>query len=303
MVTTVLGQRTSRGGWALVAGATVVLIGCASLAKDERSDQLTIAQSSSNDFKAVAFEQTTGLAAYEFMKQPFKVEWIDCKTSKPRGTIFAMHRDRAGFEDKKFCDGWIAQTFLSQGFDVITVNRPGYGDSDGVVDFAGAQSMVALATGLKAALAKGANPKPVEGVWGYSTGASAAALYAKSHPGLKFLILGGGIYDYEQTLKETSDDYIRKDIEAIQKTGGAKAMEDRSVAYDVSGLPPVIVMYHGKLDTSAPLEQAKAFNDGLLSSGGYKVNYQVIEGVTHEMPWTQHRKILEILLRSTSQAG
>lgn len=280
-----------------------VLSGCASLGKEEKTDQLTLAETSAVDFKNVAYDEVKGLAEYTFGGAPQKAEWINCKAKAPRFSIFVVHSDRAGYEDEKFCDGWIAQTFLSQGFDVITVNRPGYGASTGKVDFAGEQSMAAMAAGLKDAVAKGKNAKPVDGLWGYSTGASAAALFAKKNPGFRYLIVGGGIYDYETALKQTTDSYLKADIEAIHKTGGDKAMEDRSIGYDVSGLPKQIAVYHGKQDTSAPLSQAKAFNDALESNGDYKVTYQVIEGVAHDMPWTHHRKILEILSYSVASAN
>lgn len=296
-------QTLGRYGLCFAWFAGCALAGCASLARNDKTEQLTIAETSEIDYTPIAFDQLTGLASYKFQAAANKVEWIACKGrsgKKAAGVILVMHRDRAGFEDKKFCEGWIAQTFLSQSLDVVTINRPGYGESTGVVDFSGKQSMAALDAGLAAALAK-AGLAGIDGIWGYSTGAAAAALFSKHHPAARFLILGGGIYDYEQTLKETTDDYIRKDIEAIKATGGDVAIEDRSVGYDVTGLPAQISIYHAKQDKSAPLSQAKAFVDALSSSGGYRVSYQVIEGVAHEMPWTHHRKILEVLAHSLTQ--
>jgi dipeptidyl aminopeptidase/acylaminoacyl peptidase len=276
----------------------LALSGCATLAADKTKERLSEAQASAGDFKAVPFTEATGVATYTYAKRPQKVEWIDCKLAKPAGTIFVAHRDRAGFAAHKFCAGWIAQAFLSQGLDVVTVNRPGYGGSTGVVDFSGKQSMEAMEAGLKAALAAAKNPNGIDGIWGYATGASAAALFARHHQGFKYMILGGGVYDYEQTLKATTDTYLKTEIARIEKTGGVTAIEDRSVAYDVSGLPPRIAIYHGKRDTSAPLQQAKAFSDALESNGSYKVSYQEIDGEAHEMPWTHHRKILEVMARA-----
>lgn len=286
---------------------TMISLGCASLGEQPGdAEPLTISETSATDFKPVPFDQVAGLADYQWQEAAQKVEWIDCKAKTPqetRGTILAMHSDRAGFEDKRFCEGWIAQAFLSQGYDVVTVNRPGYGDSTGVVDFSGEQSMAALEVGVKAAMAQGQNAKSIEGVWGYSTGATAAALYAKRFPaGIKYLLLGGGIYDYEITLKETTDDYLKTDIQQILKTGGNTAMEERSIAYDVSGLPAVMALYHGKSDTTAPLHQAKAFADSLEGSGNYKVVWQVVEGVAHQIPWVHHRKILEVIVHSLPTA-
>lgn len=278
---------------------TVALSGCATLAeKDE--PKLTISDTSEVEFAPVAFQPVEGLADYKVGTMPYKAEWMNCKATKPKATILVMHSDRAGFEKGKFCNGWVAQTFLSQSFDVITVNRPGYGASTGTPDFTGAQSLVAVPAAVADALAKGKNAKPVTGIWGYDTGATAAALVSRKLKGLKFLILGGGIYDFEEAYKVTKDSYLKKDIEAMRKTGGEKAIEDRSIAYDVSGLPHTISIYHGKQDVAVPPSQAKAFADSLESAGSYKVSFQVIDGVSHDVPWANHRKILEVLAHTAN---
>lgn len=280
------------------------LTGCASLGSDQKSGQLSFADVSAADLKPVAVTQDVGVAEYAFGGAPQKAEWIDCKVKTPAlATILVFHKDRAGWEKERFCEGWIAQSFLSQGFDVVAVNRPGYGLSTGSPDFTGEQSLAAVDAALKDALAKGKNTTPVTGLWGYSTGATAAALYAKHAPGFKFIILGGGIYDFEETLKSTQDDYVRKDIEQMQKTGGTKALEDRSVGYDVAGLPKTVAIYHGKLDKSAPLAQAQAFADSLASNGAYSVTFQTLDGIGNDIPWAQHWKILEVLARTATGAG
>ncbi len=276
--------------------------GCASLGGQGDKNSLTLTDTSVDEFKPVPVDQIVGMAAYDFTGKKESVEWIACRGKKPAGTLFVMHRDRAGYDRADFCQGWIAQSFVSQGFDVISVNRPGYGASTGTPDFSGAQSMAALDSGLKGALATAQPPKPLVGIWGYSTGATAAALFAKHAPRFQFMILGGGVYDFEETLKHTQDGYIKADIETIQKTGGSKALEDRSIGYDVAGLPKKIAIYHGKLDTAAPLQQAKAFADSLAGSQ-YDANFQAIEGVDHEIPWMHHRKILEILAHAFAPGG
>lgn len=280
------------------------LSGCASLGSDRKKDTLNVADLSSDDLKPVTVTQETGVADYTYAGTPQKAEWIDCKVKgTPQATLLLMHRDRAGWETDKYCEGWIAQSFLSQGFDVIAVNRPGYGHSSGEVDFSGAQSLAAIDAGVKAAQAKVKNAKPLTGIWGYSTGATAAALYAKHAGTFRFAILGGGIYDFEETLKQTQDDYVKKDIEQMQKTGGNKALEDRSIGYDVGGLPKVIAIYHGKGDKTAPMSQAQAFSDSLASNGAYNVTFQPLDGVEHEIPWQQHWKVLEVLAHAAAVAG
>ncbi len=283
----------------ILAAVSVAATACATLA-EKIEPNLTISDTSEVEFAPVAFQPVDGLASYKFGNMPYKAEWMNCKATKPKATILVMHSDRAGFEKGKFCNGWMAQTFLSQGFDVITVNRPGYGSSTGTPDFVGEQSLAAVPAAVTDALAKGKNAKPVTGIWGYDTGATGAALVSRKIKGIKFLILGGGIYDFDDAGKQTKDSYLKKDIEAIRATGGEKAIEDRSVAYDVAGLPQTISIYHGKQDTAVSPAQAKAFADSLESSGHYAVSFQVIDGVSHEIPWTNHRKILEVLAHTAS---
>lgn len=283
----------------LLAGQALGLAGCATLAQKDEPN-LTISDTSEVEFAPVAFQPVEGLADYKFANMPHKAEWVNCKATKAKATILVMHSEHAPFEKGKFCNAWVAQTFLSQSYDVISVNRPGYGASTGTPDVAGEQSLAATTAAVADALAKGKNAKPVTGIWGYDTGATAAALASKKLKGIKFLILGGGVYDFDDADKQTKDGTLKKDIEGVRKAGGEKAIEDRSVAYDVAGLPPVISIYHGKQDTTVPPTQAKAFADSLESAGKYKVGFQVIDGVAHDIPWTNHRKILEVLALSAN---
>jgi hypothetical protein len=285
---------------AAASGGIVVLqlvSGCASLVTSEQDDVLASSDvATEKDFKPVGYTQTAGLADYAFRGKPYKAQWLVCRAKKPaRASVLAVHRDRAGYEPAKFCGGWIAQAFLSKGLDVVAVNRPGYGQSTGVADFGGEQSMAAMSAGLAAAVAKAPLAGPPAGIWAQSTGAIAAGLFAKKQQGFKWAVFGGGVYDLEQTLDKTTDAYLKQDIAAIQKTGGTPAMESRSIGYDPSGMPPRIAIYHAKDDTSAPIDQAKAFADTLESAGSYKVTYQAIDG-DQNLPWTRQRQVLELLL-------
>lgn len=272
---------------------SLALTGCATLNNENHAD-INQMDTSEAQFKDTAYSVASGMADYTFAGGPQKAEWVVCKLKSPKSAIIVMHSDRAGYDKSKFCPGWVAQSFLSKGFDVIMVNRPGYGASTGSPEFAGAQSMAAVVAGVKEGVDKGHALAPT-GIWGYSSGATAAALVSRKIKGLQFALLGGGIYDLDDTLKKTADAYIKSDIETIKRTGGNAAIEDRSIAYDVSGLPKTMLIYHGKQDTSVPPSEAKAFSDALESSGDYKVKLQIIDGVSHVIPWAQHRKIVEVM--------
>ena len=274
---------------------TLLLAACATLGTTTDDDKLTIADTSDSLIQDVKFASQTGNAKYTYKDQSFQAQWIACSTDDAKATVLAMHRDRRGYDPKTFCQGWIAQAFLSEGMNVITVNRPGFAGSTGVADFAGAQSMAAITAGVEAAKGKGASSPT--GIWGYSSGATAASLFSREIDGLKYLILGGGVYDLDETMNVTKDSYLKKEIKAIYKTGGDLALEDRSIAYDVEGLPKRIVLYHGKQDKAVPTSQANTFRDTLVSSE-YKASIQVIDGVSHQIPVGTHQKIIKVLARS-----
>ncbi len=268
----------------------IISVGCASL-DTPQENSLTLSDSSTSTFEPIPYTDIRKELSYKWGNRSEKVEWMGCVAKKSKATVLLMHADRAGFDHKTFCSSWMAQPFLAQGFDVVGVNRPGYGASTGRPDFTGEQSMVAIPEALKNVTM----PYPITGIWGYSTGASAAGLIARKVGGFKFAILGGGLYDYHEVYRLTADDYIRKDLAVILKTAGDKGFEDRSISYELKGFPPKISIYHGKGDKSAPLAQAQAFADSLASHGEYAVSFQVIDGLSHEIPWQHHRKLLEVL--------
>lgn len=284
----------------LLTAGLIASVGCANLPKGSQQE-LEVKEKIAEGFAPVAFVAASSVVPFTYKGQIAHGEWIACKANSSKATALLMHSDRAGYAKEKFCAGWVAQTFLASGYDVVTVNRPGYGGSDGEPDFIGAESMLSLGVVLPAAITAAGLPHPVSLVWGYDTGATAAALAAKKLSGIKTAILGGGVYDYDDTLRTTGDDYLRTDLTAIKRAGGDKAFEDRSVAYDLNGLPGNIVIYHGTNDKAVPLAQAKAFHDSLVSNGHFRVTYQVVVGQGHDLPWLYHRQLLEAMLKQSAQ--
>ena len=270
---------------------------CASL-HEEPSQTEHISVDSAADFKPAEYVSATGLGDYQTGVTKAKGEWISCRLKNARATVLLMHGDHQGYDPVRFCHGWHAQAFLASGYDVVTINRPGFGASSGAADFTGERSIAAVLAVLPVAIKTASLPHPVTGVWGYGSAATAAAIVSKHLKGLNFMILGGGIYDYEEALRTSTDPATKADIESIKALGGDKAIEERSVAYETTGLPPTIAIYHGAKDTVAPVAQAKAFVDALASSGHYKTSYQPLDGQGHDLPWVYHRHVLEAIIQS-----
>lgn len=232
-------------------------------------------------------KMTTGSAVYTYEQKPWASQWIKCSIDNTRGTVLVMHRFGAGFEPDAFCKGWIAQSFIKKGFQVVTVNRPSYVGSTGPEDLAGPQSLTAIKAGVDAS---GVAPQ-IMGTWGYDVGTIAAAYFAKITPNIKWLILGGGIYDLEVTARATESAELRTAIAAIKAKEGDIAFERRSIAWDFNGLTKTLALYHVKDDKFAPENQASSF-DAQLRTAEYKVFNNEIAGGTHDLPWRNHAAIL-----------
>ena len=271
--------------------------GCATGGKDDSN--MTVGELTANKLapQPVGFTKFAGIADYTFKDLPLKVEWMGCKPAIEKTTVLVMHRDRAGYDAARFCDGWIAQTFLSSNIAIIAVNRPGFGNSNGRADFSGPKTVAATIPAVEAAL-KAMSPKnPPTGIWGYSSGATAALFASKVQKGLAWAIVGGGVYDLDDTKKKSSDSYLKREIDDVKNSEGQKGIEDRSISYDVSGLPKRILIYHGKQDTAIPTAQAVSFAE-TLNANEYQATVQLIDGAGHDIPADTHRQILDVLLQS-----
>lgn len=280
---------------------TTCLAACASTGKDDSQMTLSELTEKSTPKASVTFTRFSGIADYTYKDMPLKVEWLGCRPSaNEKGTVLVMHRDKSGYDPLKFCEGWIAQTFLANGLAVVAVNRPGFGNSNGRSDFHGGKSMAAIKKGLQTALATMKPLQPPSGVWGYSSGAPAALFASKSVETLRWAIVGGGVYDLEDTLQKSEDSYIKREIEDVKKVEGSRGLEDRSISYDVSGLPKRIIVYHGREDQSVPVTQAVSFEE-TLNANEYQATMQLVDGSTHDIPAATHRQLLEVLLHSILQ--
>lgn len=274
-----------------------VVGGCASFGdSDEKKMQkeLKITDSSQEEKPKVASQSQDGLVDYTFDKQPNKVEWNACIADGAKNAVLVVPAGELAAGDASFCSTWLAQTFLSAGYSVLGVNRPGLGRSTGTGDFSGPQSQAAVVAAASAA--KGVKGlKPIVGVWSASAGVPAAAFAAKKISGLRWVVFGSGIYDAEVTMNTTQDKSLKSAMTSA--VTGEDGYEVRSIAWDNSGLPKKVILYHGKNDNAVYPAQAESFRDS-LATAEYDVSLQVIDGVGHDIAPGHHRQILEIVLRS-----
>jgi|GEM_PF-1351948 len=241
-----------------------------------------------NPVGSQAFET---VAKYEYEGKSFDVEWMSCAATKPLGFMFMMNRDGMGFDKATFCSSWMAQSALLESITPIAINRPGYGRSNGKVDFAGTQSQTAVIAAIKSAREKLTIGSAPQGIWGHSTGAIAALFSAKKEQGISYLAVGSAIFDTQETRDKAKDPFIVGGIERMVTAEGSKAHERRSIAWDAQGLPKKIFMYHGKDDQDVTYERATDFRDS-LEGASYEVFFEGLDKTQHELPIELHFRIL-----------
>ncbi len=248
--------------------------------------------------KVKAQKVTSGLASYSLQGKAYKVAWFMCQVKGPAETVFLAHDEAAGFESDHFCEMPESQAFLAAGFHVAGFNRPGFGSSTGERDLVGKRSQQSGLVAAKEALhANSSLSTSFIGAYGFGTGAASAAFFTKQYGQLKWLITGGGIYDFEQVGRNSSDPDLIALIKKSADSEGEVAYETRSIGYDVNGLPPRVAIFQGKDDTVALSDQAHTFRDG-LAANQCKVTYQDIAGINHKISPQQLRQIIDVMISS-----
>lgn len=270
---------------------TAITSSCASTPKFDDNAKTVVKDNANAKIVVTTAKMTTGVSSYQFQNATGNAQWIKCSLDKARGSVAVMHRFEASFDPKTFCSGWVAQVFLKKGYQVVTVNRPSYGLTTGRDDLSGPGSIHAIHAGIL-----GSEIGAIEGMWGYDTGVIAATFYAKKYgTGIKWLLLGGGIYDLEQTERSSDHKALKDTISRLKQDEGDVFFEQRSIAWDFEGLPKVIGIYHASEDTFVPINQTEAFIDKLRASE-VKVFRNDIGGSGHEIPWQTHFSVTGNLL-------
>ena len=263
---------------------------CAHLGPSTESG-LSFADGDEENLPSIAFQAKTGLAAFSMGPYKHQVRWLICNHENPRGAAVIVQGELPPFQDPQACQDPLAQGFLYRDLSVLFVSRPGSMGYTGENDLGGPLTVAGTVAAIKSVLTQ---PQPelkgkLKVMWGYGSGAGVASLTARQIGGIESLILGGGFYDYEEVLSKSQSEILKNAIQKVKSSTGDKGMEFRSISYEILGLPSKIALYHGNLDTVAPLGQAKNFADSLRTSGEHQVTFKVLEKSGHWLKPMEHQ--------------
>lgn len=272
----------------------ILTMACATTPDADDSASTKIDAASAKDFKPSTTKSklTAGIVDYKYDNQSFRAQWFQCIAKPGLPFVAFFHGSNDANSPQSFCDDWNAQVLLKNGFNVIAVNRPSFKGSSGKDDLAGPQSVAANVAGIKAALGQGT----LVGLWGVDSGVIAAAFTAKTLPSLNWLLLGSGFYDLESIERTSKNEALVKLIATLKSAEGEAALERRSVAWDIAGLPNRIAIYHSKNDDTASKQQADDFNAQLRTSQA-KVFYNEVDAPAGSLPWQAQYQIVEKALK------
>ena len=171
---------------------------------------------------------------------------------------------------KGSCELPAPQAILGGGFNVVLVNRPGFGKSIGPDKLGGARDRAALESFFENHPKIG---KSTVGGWAYGKGTVSLAIFARSFP-LEWLILGNGIYDAELASIESPDSDLKERLVKLQNQD-EEAFDQRSIAWDYEGLPKKVYLYHPDSGFLVPAKQVQSFRDS-LKIAEYSVELKII---------------------------
>lgn len=221
--------------------------------------------------------------------QTGEVEWYSCKLSPEAPAVLLLNFENDPFSDQ-VCSRPIVQAFLSEKYSVVAMNRPGHGKSPGK-DILGDDASLAA---LKGAIGDLTQQTKLIGLWAFEEASVIAFRLAKTYP-FQWLIVGNGIYDWEATLAESADPQFVSRLKKLQEGQDGRFPEARSIAWDFSGLPKTVYLYHSTTAQKVPEAHASRFRTA-LAAAEYKVELMSLKEENANLkPGTQQAIIKQIL--------
>jgi len=194
-----------------------------------------------------------------------------------------------------------AWLIANEGYSVMLVSQPGYGQSEGPADFMGPATMRAV----NAAYDRLRRSPDVDSnrvaVWGASRGATAAMLLASRRKDLRGVIAESGVYDVWATYRDTRLAGLPETIvrEAGRDSAGWRA---RSPVMFADSIRVPVFIAHGEEDQQVPFAQAREMVARLKGPGGGRVEARFLPGRGHAISSSElTREYFDFLKRVESQ--
>jgi dipeptidyl aminopeptidase/acylaminoacyl peptidase len=160
----------------------------------------------------------------------------------------------------------VAWELSNRGYSTILVSMPGYGESTGEPDFAGPTTLKALARALQHVRRIPGVDSTRTALWGFSRGATAAALLAAQREDLQGVVLQAGIYDLASAYDSTASEELRAEIRHQAGKRG-ESWKRRSPRLSSRGIRAPVLIIHGERDQEVPATQALTMAAALRKAG------------------------------------
>lgn len=216
-----------------------------------------------------------------------KISWFTCTQSATGSSMVLINPGPKAWSKEEVCKTPAAVAFMNHGLNVIAINRP---EKETLGDDAALSQVKETVDFLQK------EDRRLEGLWSMGEGSVLALRLARQYP-WKILIIGNGIYDMELAMKESTDQDFLARIKAMPGSDDSIFAEKRSAAWDLSGLPKVVYLYHGGRNSQVSSNQATQFRDSLAASE-HRVELYILDEETQDLRPDYHRGVLSKILEN-----
>lgn len=216
-----------------------------------------------------------------------KISWFTCTQSAKASSMVLLNPGPKGWSKEEVCKTPVALAFLNHGLNVLAINRP---EKETLGDDASLNQVKETVDFLQK------EDRRLEGLWSMGEGSVLALRLARQYP-WKVLIIGNGVYDMELAMKESADQDFLARVKAMPGSSDPAFVEKRSAAWDLSGLPKVVYLYHGGKNSQFSSSQATQFRDSLATSE-HRVDLYILEEDTQDLRPDYHRGVLSKILEN-----
>jgi hypothetical protein len=214
-----------------------------------------------------------------------KISWFTCTQSAKATSMVLINPGPKGWSKDEVCKTPAAMAFLNHGLNVIAINRP---ETETLGDDTTLNQIKETVDFLQK------EDRRLAGLWSMGEGSVLTLRLARQLP-WKVLIIGNGIYDLELVMKDSADQAFLARVKDMPGSNDPMFVEKRSAAWDLSGLPKVVYLYHGGKNSQVSSNQAIQFRNSLAASE-YRAELYILDEDSQDIRPDYHRGVLSKIL-------